>query len=57
MSFSLSFGEPVLAADPMALFGWSGTRRLDAVLDVKTGTVDIAMYILDDEAGDDHDLR
>ena len=41
----------------MALFGWSGTRRLDAVLDVKTGTVDIAMYILDDEAGDDHDLR
>jgi hypothetical protein len=37
----------VLGADPFALFGHSGGPRVDAVLDVAAGRIDVAMYVLD----------
>lgn len=45
--FSIAYGEPVLGSDPFQLFGWSGTSRVDAVLDVAAGRLDVAAYIVD----------
>ncbi len=46
----------VLATDPYQLFSFAGVRRLDAVLDVAAGRVDIAAYILDEDAGEEADV-
>lgn len=46
----------VLATDPYQLFSFAGVRRLDAVLDVAAGRVDIAAYILDQDAGEEADV-
>lgn len=45
--FSIAYGEPVLGTNPFELFGWSGTGRLDAVLDVAAGRLDVAAYVVD----------
>ncbi|KAL4434011.1 hypothetical protein ABPG75_000452 [Micractinium tetrahymenae] len=45
--FSISYGEPVLGSNPFDLFGWSGASRLDAVLDVAAGRLDVAVYVVD----------
>jgi hypothetical protein len=47
----------VLATDPFSLFSYSGAQRLDAVVEAGTGRVDIAAYILSQEAGQDVDVR
>lgn len=56
LSASLPAGAQVLATDPYQLFSFAGVRRLDAVLDVAAGRVDIAAYILDQDAGEEADV-
>jgi hypothetical protein len=56
ITFSVDFGEPVLAADPFALFSYAGAQRLDAVLDVAAGRLDVTAYVLPEAEGQQADI-
>ena len=51
LTFTVDFGEPVLgAATPWLLFNDSGARRVDVVLQVATGLLEVVVYVLEQDA-------
>jgi hypothetical protein len=56
IAFSIEFGEQVLASDPFSLFSYSGAARLDAVLEVAAGRLDVAVYVLPQSQGEEADI-